>query len=139
MSVLEHGLRPYDRAADARWVEESFRHGLCTPRDHHCRSGRPIRAILRRSDTTCVIAFNPLDPHALYGWCAASGGALVWVYVRTLYKSLRRQGLGTALMLAAGADPSQPTPCLYWSPYATLMAARGYRLYPAPQNERTAA
>jgi hypothetical protein len=139
LSIPDHEMRPYDRALDRQWVEESFRHGLCTPREHHCRSGKPIRDILRRGDTTCVMAHHPGEPRELYGWCAVTGGALAWVYVRTLYHSLRRQGLGTALMLAAGADPSQPTPCLYWSPYATILASRGYRLYPAPQNERTAA
>lgn len=148
MSIPEHEMRPYHAPTDRAWVVATWTHGLCEPEAHQCRQSYPICDVLRSPHVRCVVATAPGNPDALWGWCAAEGATLLWVYVRKLYGSLRsypnadppvRRGLGTTLMLAAGIDPSQPTPCRWWSPYATLMAARGYRLYPAPIDERTAA
>lgn len=91
--------------------------------------------LLKRPDVTCVIAAPPPDDvgtddlGATYGWGAATKDReLLWVYVRRI-AGLRRQGIGTALMMALGCDPMLPTRCRFWSPYAARMAARGYRLY----------
>lgn len=53
----------------------------------------------------------------------------------------RQRGLGTALLIALGVDPSQPTPCRFWSPMGALWAARpGVHLFYSPKGqERTAA
>jgi hypothetical protein len=139
VSIVAHEIRPYDPERDQAYVVGSWIHGLCEPGKHACRSSRPILDLLARPDTTCVIAHHPFESDQLYGWCCVSAGALAWVYVRRLYGTLRGRGLGTTLMLAAGTPLPDPTPCLYWSPYATILAAKGYRLYYAPIDERTAA
>lgn len=144
MTAVPHELRPYAPARDQAWVTSTWRHGLCTPDAHACRSARTIRAHFRQHDTACIVAHHPGEPDELYGWCAAQGGALLWVYVRSVrhqqvdVEIIRRGGIGTALMLAAGVDPARLTPCRYWSPYAAILAQRGYRLYYAPETERIA-
>ena len=124
---------------------------------------------LRRPETRCWVAVHPVDPGVIFGWACATAGAVVWVYVRDLYgkeirqqlaglrqrqhegddvgslierleeRLVRRRGLGTSLLIACGIDPSQPTPCRYWSEYGASWAARpGVRLYydPTPEDER---
>jgi hypothetical protein len=91
------------------------------------------------------VAHTPGDPDALLGWAAYDDarGALIWVYVRELYAQVRRRGLGTALLLELGHDPTTETvPCLFWSPSAAELAFAGkWRLVYTPhvRHERNAA
>jgi hypothetical protein len=79
----------------------------------------------------------PGDPDRLLGWAATAlergRWAVIWAYTRDLYGRLRRRGLMTSLLLDLGIDPAEPTPCLYWSPDAAAIAARGYRFVYAPK------
>lgn len=95
---------------------------------------------LRRPETRCLVAHVTDDADCLLGWAAAADGAVVWTYTRDLYGRVRRRGLMTSLLLDLGLDPAEPLPCLYWSPAAAAIAARGWRIYHAPRgHERNAA
>lgn len=126
MPTLPYAAVPYDRYRHAPFVYTSWCRGTKLPDDVLC-------AHLRRPETRCLVAHVPGDEDSLLGWAAVQAGAVVYVYVRDLYGRVRRRGVATSLLLDAGADVSEPTPCLYWSPYAALIAARGYRIYYAPK------
>ncbi len=131
MERLAYEAVPYDREEHEAFVRSSWCSGAN-------KSWEPLAARLRRPDTLVIVAHLPDDPDSLLGWVAVdvATGAVVWLYVRELYGKVRRRGLGTALLLIAGVDPSQPTPCLYWSPYAAILAARGYRFFYQPRKAK---
>jgi hypothetical protein len=133
----------YDRAKHEGFVLASWegRAPVGSPGHHRppLNDRMVMHRLLRQPDVRCVVAVHHLDESVPLGWCAVQAGALLWLYVRDLHGKVRRKGLGCALLLEAGLDPSQPTPCRHWSPYATMLAQRGYRLIYAPKHERTAA
>lgn len=122
MTDLVHGvdyeLVPYHRGTHEAFIVSSWCHGAR-------QSLEALARYLRRPETRTVVAHTGTDPDALLGWACVSGGSVVWVYVRDLYGKLRRRGLGTALLAAAGAKLDEPTPCLYWSPAAAAIASNG--------------
>lgn len=135
MTPVPHLALPYDRAAHERFVLDSWVHGVCEHRRHFCRPRRTMADLLRRPEVRCVVAVDPDDWDSLLGWAAALGPVALWVHVRDPFGAgrLRRRGLGTSLLIAAGLDPSQPTPCQFWSPLGSLWASRpGTHLYFAP-------
>jgi hypothetical protein len=123
---------PYRREAHEAFVKSSWCKGAREPWE-------TLAARLRRPDTRCLVAHLPGDPDSLLGWAAAADGAIVWAYSRELYGKVRRRGLMTSLLLELGVDVSEPTPCLYWSPAAAAIAARGYRIFYAPSLSRARA
>lgn len=145
---LEYSAVPYSRDQHEAFVRGSWTRGARRPWEELARH-------LRRPETRCLVAHVPDDPEALLGWAAVTersdantislgptglaigpAYAVVWVYCRDLHGVIRRRGLGTNLLLDLGVDVSEPTPCLYWSPAATEIAARGYRIYYAPRKRR---
>jgi len=128
---LEYEATPYNRELHEAFVRASWTRGAR-------RGWDELAAHLRRPETRCLVAHVPGDPEALLGWACVREGAVIWVYSRDLFGRIRRRGLGTNLLLELGVDVSQPTPCLYWSPAATEIAARGYRVYYAPKKRRAA-
>lgn len=107
-----------------------------TPELVNERTWQVLDSHLRRPDVRCLVAHIPNDADSLLGWAAVdlSQRAVVWVFVRDLYGKVRRRGLGTSLLLDCGLDISEPTPCLYWSPAAAAIAARGgYRIFYQPR------
>jgi hypothetical protein len=140
--VIEYEAVPYDRDKHEGFVRASWTRGARLPWDE-------LVAHLRRPETRCLVAHVPGDPEALLGWAAvvshpdtggressASQGAVIWAYTRDLYGRIRRRGLMTSLLLDMGVDVSEPTPCLYWSPAASDIAARGYRVFFAPKRRK---
>lgn len=137
-------MRSYDRDQHEGFVLASWegRAPVGSPGRHRppLNDRRVMHAYLRQPDVRCVVAVHHLDPTVPLGWCAVLANRyLLWVYVRDLYGRTRRKGLGCALLLEAGLDPSQPTPCRHWSPYATVLAERGYRLIYAPRAQKAEA
>lgn len=112
-------------------------------RSSWCRGARErwetLAEYLRRPESRCLVAHLPADADALLGWAAVFGDAVVWAYTRDLYGKVRRRGLATSLLLLLGVDCSQPTPCLFWSPAAAAIAARGFRIYHSPKGQKEAA
>jgi hypothetical protein len=140
---VPHLLIPYARTYEG-FVLASWegRAPVGSPGHHRkpLNDRKVMHAYLRRPDVRVVMAVHADDTDVPLGWCAVeANSALLWLYVRDLHGKVRRRGLGCALLLEAGLDPSQPTPCRHWSPYATMLAQRGYRLIYAPKHERTAA
>lgn len=100
-----------------------------------------LEDLIASPDTQCLVAHRPGDHHTLYGWAArtlvGNRWALVWAYTRDLFGRTRHRRLMTSLLLELGLDPAWPVPCLYWSPDASAIAARGYRLVYAPKDWAT--
>lgn len=125
MNPIAFDTSLYDRDRHEAFVRVSW-----------CRGARELwetlAARLRRPETICLVANVPGDDDSLLGWVAVDGaaGAVIWAYTRDLYGRVRRRGLMTSLLLMAGVDVSRPTPCLFWSPAAAAIAARGYRIFP---------
>lgn len=133
MDALAIETGPYDRTRHEGFVKRSW-----------CRGARePWEALvsrLRRPETRCIVAHRPGDPETAYGWAAVDGeGAVIWVYVRDWPRTIRRRKVMTGLLERMGVDPSKPVPCLFWSPWAARLAARGYRFVYAPGGAKEAA
>lgn len=131
--MLTFDVTPYNRELHEGFLRVSWCKGAREPWD-------ALAVRLRRPDVRCLVAHLPGDADSLLGWAAVdlTQGAVVWVYVRDLYGKVRRRGLGTSLLLNCGLDISEPTPCLYWSPAAAAIAARGgHRLFYQPRMATT--
>lgn len=126
MAPITYESVPYDRARHEGFVRASWTRGARQP-------WSALAARLRRPDHRCLVAYSPHDPDALLGWACATGSSVVWAYTRAWPSTVRRRGLMTSLLIELGVDPSQTTPCLYWSPDAAAIAARGYRFVYTPQ------
>lgn len=136
MDRIRYDAAPFEAERHRAFVQASWCKGAREPWE-------ALASRLRRPETRCLVAHIPGDPDSLLGWAAADvvGGAVIWAYTRDLYGRLRRRGLATSLLFDLGIDVSEPTPCLFWSPAAAAIAARGYRIYHAPRwgSERKAA
>lgn len=134
MDVLRYEAEPYNPARHVAFVKSSWCLGA-----NECWD--VLAARLRRPETRCLVAHVPGQPDALLGWAAVdtAANAVLWAYSRELYGKVRRRGLATSLLLECGVDVSRPTPCLYWSPAAAAIAARGYRIFHQPNRAREAA
>jgi len=144
---------PYDRARHEGFVRSSWTNGAHEPWESITKlvpapgsNGATmvykhvgLAELLRRPETQCLVAHLPGDPDSLLGWAAVTDGAVVWAYTRSLFGKVRRRGLATSLLYRMGIDVAEPTPCLYWSPAAAAIAARGYRIYYAPKGLKEAA
>lgn len=125
MTPVAFDVTPYDRENHEAFVKASW-----------CRGAREawetLARYLRDPATMCIVAHLPGDTDSLLGWACVNRGAVVFAYTRALFGRLRRRGLATSLLLRCGIDVSEPTPCLFWTPAAAEIAARGYRIYHAP-------
>jgi hypothetical protein len=110
-----------------------------------CRGARAawesLASRLRRPEVSCLVAHVPGYRTEFKGWAAVDNGAgaVIWAYTKSFPSTERRQGLMTSLLFDLGVDPSQPTACLYWSPWAALLATRGYRFVYSPRGGLRAA
>lgn len=126
-NTLRYEAAPYSRGLHEGFVKSSWCHGARQPWE-------ALASKLRRPDVRCLVANVPGYPSEFKGWAAAdTSGLVIWAYTKDFPSTERRQGLMTALLFELGVDPSCPTPCLYWSPWATLLATRGYRFIYAPR------
>lgn len=131
MEALRYTAVPYSPDLHRGFVQASWCKGARRPWE-------TLAAYLRRPDTRALVAHLPDDPDSLLGWAAVSDGAVVFAYTRELFGRCRRRGLMTSLLLDAGVDVSQPTPCLFWTPAAADIAARGYAIFYRPTHRRAA-
>lgn len=152
---VDHVIVPYDRERHEPFVMSSWRAG-----GRHDR--RYMASMLARPDVKCVVALPADEPavclgcegepaencthpgymrDVLYGWAAAvpHENVLLWVYVRFLWGTLRKRGLGSALMRAAGLDTGKRTDCPFWSPDAVNLCRAGHKLVFTPTEESQAA
>lgn len=123
--MVPASFEAYDRLRHEAFVRASWTRGARRPWGQ-------LADRLRRPGTRCVVACHPDDPDTLLGWGAVEDGAVWFVYVRDLYGRLRRQGLGRALLAAAGVDLSKPIRCRVWTPAAQAIEAAGKPLMYCP-------
>lgn len=126
MDPLRYESTPYDRAKHEGFVKASWVLGARHRWETLCR-------FLRHPETLSRVAHLPGKPDDLIGWAVVNRGRVVWAYTRRLFGKLRRRGLMTSLLFEMGIDPSKPTPCLFWSPDAAVIAVRGYRFIFSPR------
>ena len=134
MSPIVYDVTPYDRAGHEAFVKSSWVRGARQPWD-------ALADRLRRPEARCLVANAPGKPDTLYGWAAVDNAiqAVIFAYTRSWPSGCRRRGLMTGLLLEMGFDLSRSTRCLYWTPIATKLAERGYRLIFSPEPKRAAA
>lgn len=128
-SPVKFKIVPYDRARHEAFVCSSFTRGARKPWESLCSR-------LRRPETTCLVAHAERDVDSLFGWAAVQEGAILWVYVRDLWGTVRHRGIATQLLQSAGVytDNNVTVPCLFWSPAASDIASGGkHRIYYAPK------
>ena len=132
VTTLRDDVVPYDRDRHHDWVKSTWCWGAR-------QSWPALTKLLARPEGRCVVAQSPDDPNVFYAWAAVLGPAVVWAYTRDWPDDRRCKGRMTNLLLLLGVDVSKPTPCLFWSPAAAQIAARGYRIYYAPEGAKEAA
>jgi len=124
--MLKHEIAPYEPDLHRGFVRISWCKGARQPWEN-------LERVLDSGRVNCVVAHTG-NPDSLLGWAAVHvpTGAVVWVYVRSLHGKARRQGLGTALLRALEVDTGTATPCLNWSPVASLIAGPRHRIFFTP-------
>ena len=65
------------------------------------------------STARILIAHEPTDETEVYGWAAFNGNALIWIYVKQVFRNAR---VGTQLMEICFADfKIRPVKCAIWT------------------------
>lgn len=134
---MEIRIVPFDAAVHGRFVfSEAMNAAGKWP--NLGRSKYDLADEVRRATVTVpggsVVAVAPDDPDMFVGFVVCNGPQSL-VYAYTKY-ACRRMGVATKLAAAVGICLSLPTSLAIWTPAASRIAAAGYRLYPAIQNER---
>lgn len=76
------------------------------------------------------VAYFPEDPETVVSAVVLSAACeIVWAHTEF---SLRQMGICGELCKELGLDFSKPVGVLIWTPSASRVAARGYRIYPVP-------
>lgn len=107
------------------WILDSFRGQLSRleggPRECAAEQTHALARLVGWQAGTAVVAVPRGYADDFVGWAVELGGALLFVYVREVF---RRQGVGSALM--AALPLRLPVEVAYWTADADAMAAAGF-------------
>lgn len=106
LDMVLRPMQPSDQSFVYNTWLNHFRQGLRVPKTSYYEHYVPvIRRVLEHRETGVIVAANPVNPTAIYGWlCWSQAGRVPlihYVYVRGGTPNLRRLGIGWALFCEA--------------------------------------
>lgn len=135
---IDFKIRAYDPARDEATVSRQVaRHGYRWPYAHpgahesNAAAGWLVDVVLNGVKTgRGAVAYLEGEEESRLSLALVTGrGEIAWAHTQFPF---RQMGLGTSLCNFLGLDFAKPVGVLVWTPAASRIAARGYRIYPVP-------